>query len=162
MFISIDTTTILWSWSCVKSVQIRNYFWSVFQSESRKKRTRNSSVFGRFSRSVGTVAFVVLLINSKDNQETTEVFVSAEIFWCPYFYWNYMLLTKSLQIYLFIYLFIYSFIYLFIYLFVFLFIWCYFFVCECFLTYKIFTFYLATAFLLEVNIQLNSRKHDET
>ena len=52
---------------CVKSVQIRSYFWSVFsciqtkygeiwstpyiQSKYRKKRTRNNSVFGHFSRS---------------------------------------------------------------------------------------------------------------
>ena len=38
---------------CVKSVQIRSYFWSVFsciQSEHRKIRTRNNSVFGHFSR----------------------------------------------------------------------------------------------------------------
>ena len=32
---------------CVKSVQIRSYFWSVF----RCIRTRNNSVFGQFSRS---------------------------------------------------------------------------------------------------------------
>ena len=39
---------------CVKSVQIQSYFWSVFsciQSEYRKTRTRNNSVFGHFSRS---------------------------------------------------------------------------------------------------------------
>ena len=54
---------------CVKSVQIRSYFWSLFscirteysvirysvslriQSEYRKIRTRNNSVFGQFSRS---------------------------------------------------------------------------------------------------------------
>ena len=39
---------------CVKSVQIWSYFWSVFsciQSEYRKIRTRNNSVFGHFSRS---------------------------------------------------------------------------------------------------------------
>ena len=38
---------------CVKGVQIRSYFWSVFsciQSEYRKMRTRNNSVFGHFSR----------------------------------------------------------------------------------------------------------------
>ena len=37
---------------CMKSVQIRSYFWSVFsciQSEYRKIRTRNNSVFGHFS-----------------------------------------------------------------------------------------------------------------
>ena len=52
---------------CVKSVHIRNYFWSVFscirteyedlvnlriQSECRKIQTRNNSIFGYFSRSV--------------------------------------------------------------------------------------------------------------
>ena len=50
---------------CVKSVQIRSYFWSVFscilteygellriQFEYRKIRTRKNSVFGHFSRSV--------------------------------------------------------------------------------------------------------------
>ena len=39
---------------CVKSVQIRSYIWSIFsciQSEYRKIRTRNNSVFGRFSHS---------------------------------------------------------------------------------------------------------------
>ena len=37
---------------CVKSVQIRSYFWSVFsciQSEYRKIRTRNNSAFRHFS-----------------------------------------------------------------------------------------------------------------
>ena len=53
---------------CVKSIQIRSYFWSVFsrirneygyfvslriQSECGKIRTRNNSVFGHFSRSEG-------------------------------------------------------------------------------------------------------------
>ena len=53
---------------CVKSVQIRGYFWSVFPvfglntkicevnlrvpSKYKKMRTRNNSVFGHFSRSV--------------------------------------------------------------------------------------------------------------
>ena len=40
---------------CMKSVQIRSYFWSVFsciQSEYRKIRIRYNSVFGHFSRSV--------------------------------------------------------------------------------------------------------------
>ena len=43
----------------VKSVQIRSYFWSVFsciQSEYRKIRTRNNSVFGHFSRTVSEYA----------------------------------------------------------------------------------------------------------
>ena len=38
----------------MKIVQIRSYFWSAFfriQSEYRKIRTRNNSVFGHFSRS---------------------------------------------------------------------------------------------------------------
>ena len=40
---------------CMKSVQIRIYFWSVFpyiQSEYSKIRTRNNSVFGHFLRGV--------------------------------------------------------------------------------------------------------------
>ena len=40
---------------CVKSVQVRSFFWSVFSSirtEHRKMRTRKDSVFGHFSRSV--------------------------------------------------------------------------------------------------------------
>ena len=39
----------------MESVQIWSYFWSVFsyiQTEYRKIRTRNNSVFGHFSRSV--------------------------------------------------------------------------------------------------------------
>ena len=39
---------------CVKSVQIRSFFWSVFsciQSKYREIRTRKNSVFGHFSRS---------------------------------------------------------------------------------------------------------------
>ena len=39
---------------CVKSAQIQSCFWSVFsclQTEHRKIRTRNNSVFGHFSRS---------------------------------------------------------------------------------------------------------------
>ena len=44
------------SYHCVKSVQIRNFFWSAFcfirtHSEYRKIRTRKNSVFGFFSRS---------------------------------------------------------------------------------------------------------------
>ena len=35
---------------CVKSVQIRNFFWSVF-SECGKIRTRKNSIFGHFSDS---------------------------------------------------------------------------------------------------------------
>ena len=39
---------------CVKSVQIRSFFWSVFsciRTEYRKIRTRKNSIFGYFSRS---------------------------------------------------------------------------------------------------------------
>ena len=42
---------------CVKCVQIRSFFWSVFsriRSEYGKIRTRKNSVFGHFSRSGGT------------------------------------------------------------------------------------------------------------
>ena len=39
---------------CVKSAQIRSYFWPLFfstRTEYKKIRTRNNSVFGHFSRS---------------------------------------------------------------------------------------------------------------
>ena len=57
-------TSLMSKNQCVKSVQIRSFFWSVFsciwteyswnlriQSEYRKTRTRKNSIFGRFSRS---------------------------------------------------------------------------------------------------------------
>ena len=66
---------------CVKSVQIRSYFWSVFscirteygdllvnlhiESEYRKIRTRNNSAFGHFSISDSPAPFITLL--DKDN-----------------------------------------------------------------------------------------------
>ena len=40
---------------CVKSVQIRSFFWSVFsriRTDYGEIRTRKNSVFGHFSRSV--------------------------------------------------------------------------------------------------------------
>ena len=45
---------------CVKIVQIRSYFWSVFsciRTEYRKIRTRNKSVSGHFSRSMPLSTF---------------------------------------------------------------------------------------------------------
>ena len=45
---------------CMKSVQIRSYFWFVFsciQSKYRKIRTRNNSVFGHISRSANIKFF---------------------------------------------------------------------------------------------------------
>ena len=51
---SVIGRTLMFSVSshCVKSVQIRSYFWSVFSRiQYRKIRTRNNSVFGHFSRS---------------------------------------------------------------------------------------------------------------
>ena len=50
---------------CVKSVQIRSYFWSAFShiwTEYRKIRTRNNSVFGHFSRSHSYKDFFSFLI----------------------------------------------------------------------------------------------------
>ena len=55
---NIVSFTFIENYRCLKSVQIRSYFWSVFsciQSEYREIRTRNNSVFGHFSRSVCTV-----------------------------------------------------------------------------------------------------------
>ena len=49
---------------CVKSVQIRSYLWSAFsciQSEYRKIRTRNNSVFGHFSCNVAVTLLMVLI-----------------------------------------------------------------------------------------------------
>ena len=51
---------------CVKSAQMRSFFWSVFccsQSEYRKIRTRKNSVFGHFSHSF----LIVIMINIKRN-----------------------------------------------------------------------------------------------
>ena len=51
----IDFASTSFRLHCVKSVQIRSFFWSVFsciQSEYRKIRTRKNSVFGHFSCSV--------------------------------------------------------------------------------------------------------------
>ena len=60
---------------CMKSIQIRSYFWSVFssirteygeilslriQSEYRKMRTRKNSVFGHFSGSVSSSSSLVI------------------------------------------------------------------------------------------------------
>ena len=45
---------------CVKSVQIRSFFWSVFsciRTEYRKIRTRKNSVLGHFSRSITVKKF---------------------------------------------------------------------------------------------------------
>ena len=47
---------------CVKSVQIRSYFWSVFSrfdSEYRNMQTRNNSLFEHFSRSVYVILWAV-------------------------------------------------------------------------------------------------------
>ena len=56
LFLLTECPSYRWRYlHCVKSVQIRSYFRSVFsciRAEYRKIRTRNKSVFGRFSRSV--------------------------------------------------------------------------------------------------------------
>ena len=62
--VRVRVKKITWNTQCVKSVQMRNFFWSVFyhiwtwvslriQSKCRKIRTRKNSVFGHFSRSEG-------------------------------------------------------------------------------------------------------------
>ena len=56
----IEFTDELTHLNCVKSVQIQSFFWSVFpciRTEYRKIRTRKSSVFGHFSRSVNVTIF---------------------------------------------------------------------------------------------------------
>ena len=54
---------------CVKSVQIRSLFWSVFsciQSEYRKIRNRKNSVFGHFSRSACLVSCSLIKMERTD------------------------------------------------------------------------------------------------
>ena len=67
---------------CVKIVQIRSYFWSVFsciQSEYRKIRIRNNSVFGNFLRRV-------LYINVTDTTGSGPYFwVLSRIPWLNFF-----------------------------------------------------------------------------
>ena len=49
--VSFDVLSIIY---CVKSVQMRRFFWSVFlctRTEYRKIQTKNNFVFGQFSRS---------------------------------------------------------------------------------------------------------------
>ena len=70
-----------WLLHRVKSVEIRSYFWSVFsciQSEYRKIRTRNNSVFGQFSTrdfmifdnlQPNTWGFIISIINNKFNDK---------------------------------------------------------------------------------------------
>ena len=53
---------------CVKSVQIRSYFWPVFsciQSKYRKIGTRNKSVIGHFSLSVRPLPPVCTCLNGQ-------------------------------------------------------------------------------------------------
>ena len=50
---------------CVKSIQIQNYFWSVFsciQSENRKIRIRNNSVFGHFTQWSSLFSMITFLL----------------------------------------------------------------------------------------------------
>ena len=46
---------------CVKSVQIRSFFWSVFSPNAGKYGTEKNSVFGRFSHSVNVFQTTVFL-----------------------------------------------------------------------------------------------------
>ena len=51
--LSVNDAVLIRRWHCVKSVQIRSFFWSIFsciRTEYMKIRTRKNSVFGYFSR----------------------------------------------------------------------------------------------------------------
>ena len=53
-------------WHCLKSVQIRSFFWSLFsciRNEYWKIRTRQNSVFGHFSRSVKKYCYFFFIIS---------------------------------------------------------------------------------------------------
>ena len=71
---------------CVKSIQIRSYFWPVFsciwteygdllrlrrfiQSEYRKIRTRNNSVFGHFSHSIRDLDLEILRLQIRGGRQ---------------------------------------------------------------------------------------------
>ena len=63
---------------CVKNVQIRSSFWSLFsciQSEYRKRRTRNNSVFGHFSSSERFA--VSLYCKANDHLNTRRLFLNT-------------------------------------------------------------------------------------
>ena len=62
---------------CVKSVQIRSFFWSVFsriQSEYGKIRTGKNSVFGHFSRSVKLSSLYCGYVLERNKQKKKEYF----------------------------------------------------------------------------------------
>ena len=78
-------TMSLWkSYQCLKSVQIRSNFWSVFshirteygeirsQPEYGKIQTRNYSVFGHFSRSVCSLRFLINTYERLSSQQRFE------------------------------------------------------------------------------------------
>ena len=59
---------------CVKSIQIRSYFWYVFsciQTEYRKIRTRDNSVFGNFTQWVSDISFLIFRTIFRKNQVLT-------------------------------------------------------------------------------------------
>ena len=71
----------------MKSVHIRNYFWSIFsciQSEYREIRTRNNSVFGHFSRSAVIVEYIRLYVIIVG----IYCYLEREIYKCLTFYVN--------------------------------------------------------------------------
>ena len=66
----------------MKSVQIQSYFWSVFfriQSEYRKIRTRNNSVFGHFSRSDSFFENVILSVLKEQKQDCEKEISEKEV-----------------------------------------------------------------------------------
>ena len=63
-------------WHCMKSVQIRSYFWSVFsciRTEYKKIRTRKIFVFGHFSHSLVFSNFTWFFNLSKNILQTIVV-----------------------------------------------------------------------------------------
>ena len=56
IYFSLYSCLMIFGWTahCLRNIQIRSYFWSIFscsQSTYRKKRTRKNSVFRHFSHS---------------------------------------------------------------------------------------------------------------
>ena len=74
--------------SCLKSVQIRSYFWSIFsciQSKYRKIWTRNNYIFGQFSLSDIFIVPKKKEININTNMQKYEIFRLIINYYCL---WN--------------------------------------------------------------------------
>ena len=101
---SLNFDTLIWH--CVKSVQIQNFFWSVFsciQSKYRKIQTRKNSVFGHFSRSESLVeTFYTAMLEiwnlctstTRNYSLTHNIYKFLDIVSVGNLYWVYLLIDE--------------------------------------------------------------------